>query len=248
MKYLLYSIICMTFLLISSCGSKKKDLSIEADEELRQLAERKENAFNEEKNEKLKALGGVDSLSLIAWGDTKFGMTKQEVMASTAFKGEKEKVVEKGDDSYLMDYKKSNDLRRLLNLEYNPKIWAHFRENELYWVTIETYGRNASYIEDLANDCGIFAKEFMKKYGEPDYLRTNVSILDFRNHQLNIASFSIGAKEIWIGLLEDDSEYKYYISIKNKSFPKKKHIPTEEELKKQKEQDKKNKELRDNSF
>ena len=136
----------------------------------------------------------------------------------------------------------------ILTIEYNPKIWAHFRENELYWVTIETYGRNASYIEYLANDCGIFAKEKKKKYGEPDYLRTNVSILDFRNHQLNIASFSIGAKEIWIGLLEDDSEYKYYISIKNKSFPKKKHIPTEEELKKQKEQDKKNKELRDNSF
>ena len=248
MKHLFYSILCFALLSVYSCGSNNKQSGIEVDQELAELAEKKENALNEQKNEALKALGGVDSLSLIAWGDTKFGMTKQEVMASTAFKGEKDKVVEKGDDSYLMDFKKSNDLRRLLNLEYNPQIWAHFKDNELYLVTIETFGKNASKIEDLANDCGIFAKEFMKKYGEPDYLRKNASILDFSNHQLNIASFSIGAKEIWIGLLEDDSEYKYYISIKNKSFPKKKHIPTEEELRKQKEQDAKNKELRDNSF
>jgi hypothetical protein len=234
----------LIFLSICSCGSKKKDESIEADAELMELAK----SHEEKANEDLHALGGVDSLSLIAWGDTKFGMTKQEVMASKAFKGEKEKVKERGEDSYLMDYEKSNDLRRLYNLEYNPTIRAYFKENELYLVTIETYGRSADKIEDLANDCGIFAKEFMKKYGEPAYLRTNASILDFRNHQLKIASFSIGTKEIWIGLLEDDSEYKYYISIKNKSFPKKKHIPTEEELKKQKEQDKKNKELRDNSF
>ena len=40
------------------------------------------------------------------------------------------------------------------------------KEDELYLITIETYGRNADKIEDLANDCGIFAKEFMKKYGE----------------------------------------------------------------------------------
>ena len=55
-------------------------------------------------------------------------------------------------------------------------------------------------------------------------------------------------KEIWVGLIEKDSEYKYYITIENKAFPKKKHIPTEEELRKQKEQEAKNKELRDNSF
>ena len=175
-------------------------------------------------------------------------MTKQEVMNSKAFKGEKEKVIEKGNDSYLMDYAKSNDIRRLYNLEYNPSIWAHFKDNELYMVSIETYGKSANYIEDLANDCGIFAKEFMKKYGEPDYLRTSVSILDFNHHQLRIASFIIGAKKIWIGLLEDDSEYKYYITIENNNFPKKKHIPTEEELRKQKEQDAKNKEIKDNSF
>lgn len=92
MKYLLPLFTFVFVLLICSCGgSKKKDMSIEADEELRQLAERREKAYAEEKEGKLKALGGVDSLALIAWGDTRFGMTKQEVMASKAFKGEKKK-------------------------------------------------------------------------------------------------------------------------------------------------------------
>ena len=244
MKYLFHFSVMLTLFSICSCGSNSKQKSIEDDPELMELAKSRE----EKKNDALNELGGVDSLSLIAWGDTKFGMTKQEVMNSKAFKGEKEKVIEKGNDSYLMDYAKSNDIRRLYNLEYNPSIWAHFKDNELYMVSIETYGKSANYIEDLANDCGIFAKEFMKKYGEPDYLRTSVSILDFNHHQLRIASFIIGAKKIWIGLLEDDSEYKYYITIENNNFPKKKHIPTEEELRKQKEQDAKNKEIKDNSF
>ena len=46
--------------------------------------EKKEKAYNEDKTKKF------DSLSLIAWGDTKFGMTKQEVKSSEAFKLEKQ--------------------------------------------------------------------------------------------------------------------------------------------------------------
>ena len=248
MKYLLYSIICLIFLSIISCGSKKKDVSMEADAELMELAKSKEEKMNED----LQALGGVDSLSLIAWGDTKFGMTKQEVKASEAFKLEKQEKSAGLDmdygDYYTTGPKKGYLLSKLYNLNFSPEIKAHFKENELYLVTIETSYRNADKIEDLANDCGIFAKEFSKKYGEADYLKTNASILDFNNHQLNIASFNIGAKRIWIGLIENDSQYKYFISIENKTFPKKRHIPTEEELRNQKEQDTKNKKLRDNSF
>lgn len=252
MKYLLSSISAFFLLSVYSCGSNNKKPSIDVDQELLELAKKKENALNEDKNEKLKALGGVDSLSLIAWGDTKFGMTKQEVKNSEAFKLEKQEKSAGLDmdygDYYTTGPKKGFLLSELYNLNFSPEIKAHFKENELYLVTIETLYRNADKIEDLLNDCGIFAKEFMKKYGEPDYLQTKASILDFSNHQLKIASFCIGAKEIWVGLIEKDSEYKYYITIENKDFPKKKHIPSEEELKKQKEQDAKNKELRDNSF
>ena len=119
---------------------------------------------------------------------------------------------------------------------------------------------NPFYIESMCRHTGLdpdvrefvmehpVTKEFMKKYGEPDYLKTSVSILDFDNHQLNIATFNIGAKKSWIGLLENDSKYKYYISIENKTFPKKKHVPTEQELKQMKEQEEKNRELKENSF
>lgn len=88
----------------------------------------------------------------------------------------------------------------------------------------------------------------MKKYGEPDYLIDRVSIMNFSNHELKIASFTIGSKKIWIGLLEKDSEYKYKINIYNTVYPKKKHEPTEEELKAQKEKKLKEQETRDNSF
>ena len=221
---------------------------MEADAELMELAKSHEEKMNED----LQALGGVDSLSLIAWGDTKFGMTKQDVKASEAFKLEKQEKSAGLDmdygDYYTTGPKKGYLLSKLYNLNFSPEIKAHFKENELYLVTIETSYRNADKIEDLANDCGVFAKEFSKKFGEPDYLKTSASILDFNNHQLNIASFNIGAKRIWIGLIENDSQYKLFISIENKTFPKKKHIPTEEELRKQKEQDTKYKKLRDNSF
>ena len=111
-----------------------------------------------------------------------------------------------------------------------------------------SYNKYASEIEDLANDCGIYVVEFMKKYGEPDYLNKNVSIIDFKNHQFKIATFTIGSKEIWVGLKEKDSEYKYVVIISNSSYPKKKHVPTEQELKEQKEKEAKEKEVRENSF
>ena len=251
MKYFLPSFTFVFALLICSCGgSKKKDMSI--DEELRQLAEKKEKAYAEGKEKKLKALGGVDSLALIAWGDTRFGMSKKDVINSEAFKLEKEEKNAKLDmdfgDYYITGPKKGFRLSQLYGLYGTPEIQAHFKNDELYLVTIETRGRNADEIEDLANDCGIFAKEFMKKYGEPDYLRTSVSILDFNNHQLNIATFNIGEKEIWVGLLEDDAKYKYYVSIENKAFPQKKHVPTEQEFKQMKAKEEKNRELKENSF
>ena len=188
MKYLFYSILCFALLLIYSCGSNNKKPSIEADQELMELAKSKE----EKKSDKFKALGGVDSLSLIAWGDTKFGMTKQEVKASKAF----EEAIDAGYDDLLMHPQKSNDLRKLFHLSQMPHIYAYFKENELHLIVLESIELDATHIEDYANDCGIFAKEFMNKYGEPDYLKTTASILDFSNHQLKIASFSIGTKEI----------------------------------------------------
>lgn len=195
-----------------------------------------------------KAQAITDSLSLIAWGDTKFGMTKQEVMASKSFSGYPSTVKETGEDDYLMDLKKSSQLIILYHLYKDPSIYAHFRENELYQVTIESAHLYASEIEELANDCMTFTNEFSKRYGEPEYLRPTVSISDFKNHELKIASFKIGNKSIWIGLEEMDSEYRYAVYIENSTFPKKKHIPTDEELKEQKIKEAKDKELRENSF
>ncbi len=239
MKTIIYPIMCLLVACMASCGIKERAQQ-QAIEQSRQDSLKNDSI--------LKAEAVKDSLSEIAWGDLRFGMTKQEVMVSKAFGGSKEKVKETGDDYYSMAYEKESNIQELYELTNRPKFCAYFKENELYYITIDSYYQYASKIEDLANDCGTFVVEFIKKYGDPDYLNSKVSILNFTNHELKIASFTLGSKKIWIGLLENNSEYKYQINIYNTAYPKKKHEPTEEELKAQEEKKMKDQETRDNSF
>lgn len=239
MKKVFVLLLCLMTISFNSCNIKERG---------QQKAQERARIDSLRNDSIIKANALNDSLAEIAWGDVKFGMTKQEVMASKAFGGDKTKVKETGSDYYDMPYNKCSDIRNLYKLSSHPSITASFKENELYQIWIESYNKYASELEDLANDCGIYVVEFMKKYGEPDYLNKNVSIIDFKNHQFKIATFTIGSKEIWVGLKEKDSEYKYVVIISNSSYPKKKHVPTEQELKEQKEKEAKEKEVRENSF
>lgn len=239
MKKIMYLLMYMAIVGMTSCGIKERAQQ-KKDETARQDSLKNDSIM------KAEALN--DSLSEIAWGDLKFGMTKQEVMVSKAFGGDKQKVKETGNDYYSMAYEKESNIQDIYKLNNRPNFCAYFKENELYYITIDSYYKYASEIETLANDCGVFVVEFMKKYGEPDYLIDKVSIMNFSNHELKIASFTIGNKKIWIGLLEKGYEYKYKISIYNSVYPKKKHNPTEEEIKAQKDKERKTDEIRSNSF
>ena len=157
MRYFIFLTSCVLFFSLSSCGLKERG----------QANARERARLDSLKNDSVKkAKVLVDSLALVAWGDTKFGMSKQEVIASKAFNGEKETVSEKGEDTYVMDYDKEVELQRLYNLNKKPVVRAYFKENELYCVTLESVHYYASDVMDLANDCGIITKEFMKKCGE----------------------------------------------------------------------------------
>lgn len=191
-----------------------------------------------------------DSLALIAWGDTRFGMSKQEVMESKAFGGsQKESVSESGWDSFRMNSEKRFEFERQNGLRELMYITAHFEENELFKVSLESLERNASYLDDMIHDCNVLIDRLAKRYGEPYKRMEDVSIIDLNeNPTLNVASFSIGRKSIYVTLLRKEHTYKYEVGIVNFSFPKKKHKPTKEETERMNQEDALRNEVRENSF
>lgn len=232
---LFYAII----IFMASCsGNSKKEVS------------NKEKVDSLRRDSIAKAKAITDSLELIAWGDTKFGMTKQEVMESKAFGGgQKENVNEKGWDSYSMNQEKRFIFEQQNGLRELMYITAHFEENELFKVTLKSLERDASHLDDITHDCYTIIEQFAKRYKNPMKLKEGVSILDLNeNPKLMIAQFVIGKKGIMVNLYRNEHEYNYEIDIFNFSFPKKKHEPTKEEIEQQKKADELRNEVRDNSF
>ena len=233
---LLFMVACA---MVSCVGAVKKE----------SVALEKVDSLRKDSLAKVQAI--EDSLALIAWGDTRFGMTKQEVMASKAFGGDKENVRKTGFDEYEMHFDKRFEFSQQNGLRELMDVRACFEENELNCVRLTSLERDASYLDDMIHDCYVFVEKFSKRYGEPYKLKEDVSILDFDEEpNLMVAEFLVGSKGISIILSQDkdEHEYKYEISITNYTFPRKKHKPTKEEIQSMKEADKLRKEVKENSF
>lgn len=237
MKQLLY--ISIAFLLCSCNGNKTATNEAQ-----------KEQQDSIRDDEVRKAYAVTDSLALIAWGDTRFGMTKQEVMASKAFSGNgNEKVNEAGWDSYKMGYEKTFEFERQNGMREPMYIKANFKENELYEVTLESLEQDASHLNDLIHDCYTLIGKFTERYNKPLSIKEEVTILDLNdNPYITVAQFVIGDKGIMVNLQRNDSEYKYNVSIANFSFPKKKREPTKQEVEQQRKSDELRNDVRENSF
>ena len=237
MKQLLY--ISIAFLLCSCNGNKTATNEAQ-----------KEQQDSIRDDEVRKAYAVTDSLALIAWGDTRFGMTKQEVMASKAFSGNgNEKVNEAGWDSYKMGYEKTFEFERQNGMRELMYIKANFKENELYEVTLESLERDASHLDDMIHDCYTLIGKFTERYNKPLSIKEEVTILDLiDNPYITVAHFVIGDKGIMVNLQRNDSEYKYNVSISNFSFPKKKREPTKQEMEQQRKSDELRNDVRENSF
>lgn len=197
----------------------------------------------------------TDSLSLIAWGDTRFGMTKQEVMKSNAFSKEKdqssEKIVENGWSEYEMDYEKRHYLSETYSLKELYRCCAYFEQNELYEIELQSMYKDASYIKDMLNDCAIIMREFESKYNVSIRVNQNAELYNFkgRNDQMVIATITIGTKKITAYLNQSDGRlYSYTINISNSSFPRKKYNPSDEEVEKYKKEDSVRVKTKENSF
>lgn len=203
----------------------------------------------------------MDSLSLFAWGDAKFGMSEEEILGTKAFKNgelrEKSIVIENNgvkrlDNSINLGTDELDNFEEAFGLkEALWSFYAMFENGELTSIKIKSYEKDASHIDDLVHDCNIFAKNFTSKMGKPTYLKNDVSIFDFNEGEsFTYASFNVGEKWVFISLSKSYSgnEYQYTVSISNNKFPTKKYSPSEKEIKEAQEERNKKEDIINNSF
>jgi len=211
--------VLILILLIISCNHKNKGLINPQDSDSIIRVEKR----NQEIQDSLNQIR-TDSLSLIAWGDAKFGMSIKEVLATESFKNGY-KYSSKDFNSISMDFDKIWKLKEIFNLNLSVgQLEAYFQEDELTKIEIESYKLTADKIKELVADCDIFINNFTNKYGNPSYQCSRVNILNFEAGTVfTYARFRIGSKSITIKLGERSSGHKYYyiIYIENDKFPKK---------------------------
>lgn len=238
--------ILILLLLIISCNHKNKGLIIPQDSDSIIRVEKR----NQEIQDSLNQIR-TDSLSLIAWGDAKFGMSMKEVLATESFKNGY-KYSSKDFNSISMDFDKLWKLKEIFNLNLSvDRLKAYFQEDELTKIEIESNELTADIIKELVVDCDILIKNFTDKYGSPSYQCSRVNILNFEAGTVfTYARFRIGSKSITIKLGERSSGYKYYyiIYIENDKFPQKRHIQTEKEKREEQKRMEEAEKIRNNSF
>ena len=185
----------------------------------------------------------LDSLSLIAWGQTKFGMSVKDILATETFAKSKKSVYHYGtwltyyDKNYVQ--MKSEDVQSY-NTSFNLKghlssVRAELKDGELHRVVLQSAYKDWEHLKYLISDCNFFISQFKKIYGEPEFILDgrNISSLDFtKGEEFTYSSFYIKNKVILIRLGEDSGLRKpyYRIIIYNSDFPRKPHIDTPEEI------------------
>lgn len=235
-------------LLITSCNQKNKRqiTSYDYDSDSIMQIEKRNQEIQDSLNR-----AKLDSLSLIAWGDAKFGMSMKQALATEVFKN----GWKYSDDTHKTlsvdsDYK--TILKKTFNLNQSIyELEAYLLEDELTEITIKSYNVTANKIKYLVADCNIFIRNFSKKYGSPSFQSSSINISKFESGtEFTYARFKIRSKSITIKLGESYSGYKYYyiIYIKNNKFPIKKHVKTEKEIKEEQKRIEETKRIEENSF
>ena len=156
-----------------------------------------------------------------------------------------------GDNEISMGFDVLDDISNTFSLSNLYSFNAYFEEDELTSIVLKSYSVTADHIDDLVLDCNTLANIFQKKMGTPIMRDDNISILDFNEgYEFKFAQYKVGSKNVLIRLGEENSggEFYYIVTISNDAFPKKKHIPTKEEIKAQKDAEAKQKDVQNNSF
>lgn len=237
MRHLIGSFLIIVILnILIGCGNKTNVDSKHVQNSIAQSEKRNRHIQDSIRDEK----------SLIAWGKIKFGTSKADVSKNKIMK---DCLIE--DDYISMDFDVLDDISNTFSLSNLYSFNAYFEEDELTSIVLKSYSVTADHIDDLVLDCNTLANIFQKKMGTPIMRDDNISILDFNEgYEFKFAQYKVGSKNVLIRLGEKDSggEFYYIVTISNDAFPKKKHIPTKEEIKAQKDAEAKQKDVQNNSF
>lgn len=247
MKILVISI--LVILSITSCESKKKSWERA---KLHNIAS--EEKAKRDSIEQIK----IDSIALFAWGDIKFGMSIQEVLSTKSFKDGKTITSQDGckfSNRVIMNDQTREKIMEVLGIKQVSSFEALFNLGELSTIDIRSRKVTIGQTSKLIQDCDIFVKNFTQKYGEPQTLKKDISILDFmENNVFCYANYNLGSKNISIYFFKTDHDNKFYynVNICNYIFDLKKMEKTlEEEVKEELEnlkREKEEKEIKENSF
>ena len=183
------SFILIITLVLSSCdNSSKKSIDEAKNKEI--LKMRGDSIMKDEIKK--------DSMSLYAFGDAKFGMSKKEVLKTNEFKGANvysDELQVSFDKSYIGD--KLFDIR------------AFFYKNKLDKVTIEDIYRSADYYDvDVLPRAQILKDYFTKIYGEPNLTKDIPKCYELKHSdKVDIYYWSIGSKENKTITITIDEDY-----------------------------------------
>lgn len=138
--------------------------------------------------------------SLIAWGDTKFGMTFQEVKNSQTFNGGSQydsTLFVSRDSTFISGYSFSS-------------IYAGFYQNSLYKVNISSDWKTLDNFDDILKIVEILRKKIQSKYGEPNFIEKDkeyVSSQLLDRNSVTLFSWEILNKCIDINIQHESEEY-----------------------------------------
>lgn len=196
MKHTAYIVNCIYFLLICcSCNYQQKKQEEQRILDSIALAEQR----TIEIADSIKAAIQKEQ-SLIAWGDTKFGMTFQEVKNSKTFNGGSQS------DSMLFVSRDSTFIS-----SYNfSSIYAGFYHNALYKVNISSGWQTLDNFDDILKIVEILRKKIQSKYGEPNFIEKDkeyVSSHLLDRNSVTLFSWEILNKRIDISIQHESEEY-----------------------------------------
>lgn len=160
----------------------------------------------------------IDSLSLIAWGDAKFGMSTLEASQTQIFKGSKAST---GYYEWTQHVSANYDSRNISNTRiglYSLDAW--FESNELRSINIKSNEKDASYLDQMERDIDVIKNGLTSKYGSPIYDTKQFNIFSFtKRDEIIFTRWEIGDKKIDLVLGEYSSTYYYKINIRNSKYP-----------------------------
>lgn len=235
---------CICAFVLCACGNNKA----------KQLEQRKQAIADsiaqvERQRKEMLERARVDSLSTVAWGDLRFGMSKKEALKTVSLKDG-----DVYDNVISMDWETKRALEKTFGLKELWDIYAFFEENELISVRIESPKVSASHIDDLLDDCAVLAKNFAKKMEVSvpnNAIYNEINIYNFNEgEEFTYAYLHVGEKCVSIKLGEtySGSEYYYEVYISNSDYPKKKHEPTPEEKAQKQKEEEERQQIINNSF